>query len=205
MRKFIGVVFIALVVFPFLRFVGHFGDGLHGVARFVPSFSYICAGAVMAAYEETMQRLVESRRAIYISCVAAFLLMGLMFLNATSAFPLGSPPAYLQVSLNYIFLPVCIAWLVGSSVYQSNLFTRALTTPPLLFFGMISYSLYLWQGLFTAGRNLYISESFLLISPLMFVVATLSYYFVERPCVRLGKHVLGQLPQTAHRNPAIAP
>jgi len=193
LRKIIGLLFVALVTFPFIQFILHFGESWRAVASFAFGFSYICAGAAMAAYEEHMKRLVENRRALYISCGAAALLMGLLFLNATFAFPLGSPAAYLQSALNRVFLPVSIAWLVGSSVYQSNLFTRALTTPPLLFFGMISYSLYLWQQVFTAGRNLYISESLLLISPLMFVLATLSYYFVERPCVRLGKHLLSRL------------
>ena len=185
--KVLGVLLIVLIAFPFFRFLLHLGDGSRMAATFMMSFSYICAGAVMASYEEKLQRLAESGHAIYISCGTALLLIGLMLLNATFAFPLGSPLAHLQVSLNNIFLPLCTAWLVGSSVYQTNLWTRALTTPPLLFLGMISYSLYLWQELFTAGRYLYVSNSFLLIWPLMFVVATLSYYFVERTCVQLGK------------------
>jgi len=184
------MLFIVLVIFPFLRFFLHFGDGWRAAAGFAPSFSLICAGAVMAAYDENIKWLSMNRIAIYLSCGSILLLMGLLFLNTTFAFRLGSPLAYMQVSLNHAILPVCIAWLAGSSVHQSNLFTKVLTTPPLIFFGMISYSLYLWQQMFTAPPSLYISDSLLFVTPLMFVVATLSYYFVERPFVRLGKRLL---------------
>ena len=46
--------------------------------------------------------------------------------------------------------------------------------------------------MFTAPHWLYISgpHSLLLIPPLMFVVATLSYYLVERPSVQLGKRLV---------------
>jgi peptidoglycan/LPS O-acetylase OafA/YrhL len=192
MRKFIAILFIVLVALPFLRAVLHLGDGWRAFATFATVFSYICVGAVIAAYEVNIKRLAESRYAAYFSCGAAFLLIGLLFLKATFAFPPGSPLAYMLVALNNTIPPICIAWLVGSSVHQSNLFTRALAMPPLVFIGMISYSLYLWQQFFMAPRWLYISDpdSLLLIPPLMFVVATLSYYLVERPSVQLGKRLV---------------
>jgi peptidoglycan/LPS O-acetylase OafA/YrhL len=155
----------------------------------MPSFSYLCAGAVVASYETNIRRLAESPYAGVISAVAAVCLAVLLSFETVPA-PVRSTVFYLQVALENIFLPVCIAWIVGSSVFQSNYLTRFLTTPPILFLGMISYSLYLWQEMFTAGRDMYLSYSVLLFSPLMFVVATLSYYFIERPCVTLGKRFL---------------
>jgi peptidoglycan/LPS O-acetylase OafA/YrhL len=191
MRKFVAILFIVLGTLPFVRFALDLSDGWRTFASFATVFSYICVGAVIAAYEDSIRRHSASRHAAYFSCGAASLLIGLLFLN-TFAFLPGSPLAYMQLSLNNIMPPVCIAWLVGSSVHQSNLFTRVLTTPPLLFIGMISYSLYLWQQMFTAPRWLYISgpHNLLLIPPLMFVVATLSYYLVERPSVQLGKRLV---------------
>jgi peptidoglycan/LPS O-acetylase OafA/YrhL len=189
-RKFIAMLFFALVMFPFVRFVLHFGDASRIAASFASGFSFICAGAVSAAYEENIKWLAKSRAAIYLSCCSALFLMGLLFLNATFAFPLGSSLAYMQISLMLTVLPVCIAWLVTSSVHKSNLFTKVLTSPPLLFFGMISYSLYLWQQMFTGPESFYLSSSLLFSTPLLFVIATLSYYFVERPFVQLGKSLL---------------
>jgi peptidoglycan/LPS O-acetylase OafA/YrhL len=188
-RKLIAMLFVALVSFPFLRIFHLSGRGWGVAADFVSSFSFICAGAVTASYEDYIKRLSESRGGIYLSYLSALVLAGLLFLNLRSN-AVGSIFAYIQVSLNPIVLPISIAWLVASSVHQSNLFTKALTTPPLLFFGMISYSLYLWQQMFSGPPRMYISDSLIFSFPLMFLVATLSYYFVERPFVRFGKRLL---------------
>ncbi len=90
-----------------------------------------------------------------------------------------------------IAVPWCVAWLVGSSVHQSNLFTRLLAFPPLVFLGLISYSLYLWQELFVAhpGHFPFTAYGLPVIVPGMLIAATLSYYFIERPFARLGKRV----------------
>ena len=86
--------------------------------------------------------------------------------------------------------PLCIAWLVGSSMYVKHWATRLLGSVPLQFLGMISYSLYLWQQLFTSRPAAYLDAPWLKFAPLMLVAAALSYYWVERPCIRLGKRII---------------
>jgi peptidoglycan/LPS O-acetylase OafA/YrhL len=168
-KQVFAVLLIVLVVYPFLRFLLNLGDVWHAIANFVPSFSFVCAGAVVAAYEGTVQQLSGGRYAKFITVSVVAFLFGILFLNATFAFPLGGRLAYMQVSLSNIILPSCTAWLVGSSVHQSNWFTTVLTARPLLFFGMISYSLYLWQQLFAAPPHFYISNSPLMFAPLMLI------------------------------------
>jgi peptidoglycan/LPS O-acetylase OafA/YrhL len=90
--------------------------------------------------------------------------------------------------LNRIVLPISLAWLVGSSVYQRNIFTTILTAPPLLFVGTISYSLYLWQQMFLARHELYLT--IFLLWPLMFVLAWLSRRFIETPSIGLGRRLM---------------
>ena len=170
-KKFIIVLLFALAIFMIFGFVWP------EIGKFAFGFFYIFAGVVIAAYETEIQQFVESRRVIYVSFGAALILM-------------GSPWLGLDVSLCNVISAICIAWLVGSSVYQTNFFSRALTWPPLLFVGTISYSLYLWQQLFVAPHSMYISDGPLLFTPLVFVVATLSYYLVERPGTRLGKYLI---------------
>ena len=191
--KILAILFVVLIVFPFARFVLHLNDDWRAVAGFAPSFSFICAGAVAAAYTDRMARFMASGAARYISFGVASILGGLLFLDATFEFSLGSQLAYMQVSFDNILLPVGIAWLVVSSIYQSSFFTRMLTARPLLFLGMISYSLYLWQQLFAGAPAYYISEGFLASPPVMLIVAALSYFFIERPAVRLGKRILATL------------
>jgi peptidoglycan/LPS O-acetylase OafA/YrhL len=55
----------------------------------------------------------------------------------------------------------------------------------------------LWQQLFTARLTDYPVKSLLLLPPVMLGCAILSYYLVERPCVRLGKRLT--FPLDLHR------
>ena len=192
--KIFAILFVVLVAFPFLRFLLHLSDFWRDVAGFAPSFSFICAGAVAAAYTDKTARFMASSRAGYLLIAVVLILGGLLYVNASFAFPLGSPSAYMQVSFDNVLLPVGIAWLVVSSVYQSGFFVRMLTAPPVLFLGLISYSLYLWQQLFTGAPSLYTSPDSVLAMPvLMLAVATLSYFFIEKPVVRLGKRLLASM------------
>jgi peptidoglycan/LPS O-acetylase OafA/YrhL len=97
-----------------------------------------------------------------------------------------------QKSLDSTIFVVCLCWLVVAPVYRVNVLSRFLIWPPLLFLGMISYSLYLWQQLFLAKPSLYLVDNALLWSPLMLAAATASHYFVERPFMRLGKRFIAR-------------
>jgi len=76
-------------------------------------------------------------------------------------------------------LNVCIAGVV---LHVIQVPYRALNWAPVAWLGQISYSLYLWQELFCSNANLH--YGFVLIVPSI-ACACLSYYFVERPMLRL--------------------
>ena len=88
-----------------------------------------------------------------------------------------------------------IFWIVASALHPQSLTTRFLESAPMRFVGRISYSLYLWHVLFFFK----LSPSTGVTNPVMlalsgrvvkyvaaFAVAILSYYFIEKPMVRLG-------------------
>ena len=187
-------LFILLVSFPFLRHLLQLGAISRAIAGFLPSFVFICAGSVMAAYEPVLKQLSDSQCAVYLTYLATGCVLGLILFLRTSAEP-GSPSFYLQASLSITILPVSIAWLVGNSLYRQSWFTGVLKTKALQFLGLISYSLYLWQELFTAHPSAYLADSWLLFSPGMFLFAATSYYLIERPCVRFAKRLLATSPQ----------
>jgi peptidoglycan/LPS O-acetylase OafA/YrhL len=189
--NFFAILFIALVLFPHVHSRVNFGDSwdaiAHIAAGFAPSFSLICAGVVIAAYEVEIARLLKKRFARYISCTAGLLLISVVMANTIIPPSMYNPLSYKVFALSNGILPICIAWLIINSIHQTDVFTTVLIRQPLPFLGMISYSLYLWQQLFTGRPSVYLSDALL---PLMFIAAILSFYFVERPSVRLGKRLL---------------
>ncbi len=81
--------------------------------------------------------------------------------------------------------------LLGTMLHPGAWFTRFLELPLLRFIGRISFSLYLWQqilftGTYTGPKPLGILSGFPFDFAAVFALATLSYYFVEKPMIRLG-------------------
>jgi peptidoglycan/LPS O-acetylase OafA/YrhL len=184
-----GGVFVALMVFPLLRYGLGLGGAWHSAYQMIPGFSFICAGVLLAIYHDRIAQAIASRSAAY--GYGSVVLLTLMAINTTLALPLASPAAYWQALINQLCWPICIAWLVAVSLRRNSIGSRFLNLQVLQFFGMISYSLYLWQQAFTASPSLYLTDSWLVISPLMLIVAWLSYQCIERPAIRLGRLLLG--------------
>lgn len=99
------------------------------------------------------------------------------------------------VPADWLVIPFGLPFLVaGTSLRPSSDLSRILEFAPLRFIGRISYSIYLWQELFFIGRNVGLRAA----SPLgllqsvpwnlaaVVLVATFSYFFIEKPFIRLG-------------------
>lgn len=190
-RMVIGVLLLALLSVPVMRYALHLGPPWFRISHATYNFSFICAGAWVATVNDFMKRLCADRRAALISWGAALLLAAVLVLEmASHANPGSSRLLHARMLFIPTLEPLCIAWLVGSSIYESNRAARMLNLLPLQFVGTISYSLYLWQQLFTSAPSNYLGHSWILLTPLMFVCATLSYYLVERPSTRLAKRLM---------------
>ena len=87
--------------------------------------------------------------------------------------------------------------------FQSDFWcSRLLRTPPFVFIGTISFSLYLWQQLF-ANANLPIVHAFPLGILEAVAVATASYYFIEAPFLRLKDRVANRLRRLPVSDPVL--
>ena len=85
---------------------------------------------------------------------------------------------------------VLIALLIDRWVtYPSGLVGRALNSGPLVFVGLISYSIYLWQQVFLDRYVDALPTRFPVNLLLVVVAALASYYVVERPFLRLRQRL----------------
>ena len=86
-------------------------------------------------------------------------------------------------------------WIVATVLHRESWSTRLLEWSPLRYIGRLSYSIYLWHLLFlcTGEPDTHVTWAplvFLGQRPLryfaIFGLAMMSYYFIEKPCIRLG-------------------
>ena len=105
--------------------------------------------------------------------------------------------------------PLALAWLMpfvilGTMLRPRSWFARFLELAPLRYIGRFSYSMYLWQQLFFVSH--YGSEAahiaWLQRWPLCLIAtltaAMFSYYFVERPFLRIGHSMLANWSTRRH-------
>jgi len=81
--------------------------------------------------------------------------------------------------------------LVNLLLSSQSTYLRIFSHPLAAWLGRLSYSLYLWQQLFTIGQ--YNSWARLRVFPInlivSFVLASISYYFIEKPFLNLKERI----------------
>jgi peptidoglycan/LPS O-acetylase OafA/YrhL len=105
--------------------------------------------------------------------------------------------AHFRGSYNLVFgftlNAVCLSLILLYVVRQpESVVGRVLNTPVLRHLGVISYSLYLWQQMFTGDDGL---RFFPWNLPAILACAELSYWLVERPALRLRERLESGLPR----------
>jgi peptidoglycan/LPS O-acetylase OafA/YrhL len=138
----------------------------------------IATGCLLACFRERLWKtgwyraLLESRAFVL---VPAVVLISNMFASHTR------PDLIMGQSIRNVGIAICIDWCLRNAASWPG---RFLNWGPMVWIGALSYSLYLWQQIFLNRNSNAFVCSFPLNVMLAFSVATLSYYLVERPCLR---------------------
>jgi peptidoglycan/LPS O-acetylase OafA/YrhL len=148
------------------------------ITSFPAMFDYLAAGCALALLrprllmQEWYLRLTASRwLALAIPLVLLINRMG----SHTVAILLGSP-----------VLNLCIALLIESSTrHAGSLAGRFLNWKPVVYLGVLSYSLYLWQSPFINHHSVSWMTTFPQNLMFAFLAAVASWFLIERPFVGL--------------------
>ena len=189
-----GSILLGLVTFLLLRRTLQLHISF--VTLTAAMFIFICSGAVAAAFETSIERLARTRLGTGLWLISAAIVIAKIIYASNYQVPVITtinPDVETPLPVIFKLLPLAVTWLVVGSLYGGSRIFGFLTWRPLIWVGQISYSLYLWQQLFTAPPQLYFVTSPLLIAPLMVVAATASYYWIELPCRRAGKSLMAKL------------
>ncbi|MBA2673672.1 acyltransferase [Ramlibacter sp.] len=151
------------------------------------SFACIAAGAWCASDRALRYRIHRAASPMaLLACFAALILRPLV--------PIYFPGQY---RLQDLFTPLMICFLLCGTLRFKAQLEHSIIVRCLAGIGLISYSLYLWQQLFLARAEFYVAGPFPWLWPICLVIALLSYVLVERPFVRMGRRVSGELAQRA--------
>lgn len=77
--------------------------------------------------------------------------------------------------------------LILFSIHSKNLWYSFLNTPIMEYVGKLSYSIYLWQQLFTADKAIWHNTPVVILCLYIAIVALLSYHFIEKPFMSLRR------------------
>lgn len=104
--------------------------------------------------------------------------------------------ALLGLDLNFVahmlyraIMPIAVV-TVMFFVYRFRILVESRFVALLSRLGLVSYSLYIWQQVFAAPAENYLTQSFLEYSALMIAFSLFSYFCIEKPCIRFGKMFL---------------
>jgi len=144
--------------------------------------------AAMILDNDSVRALVgrHFKARVWLLCVGSYVAVQLIYLS--------------QHSRSYsLFESALLPLVVGGTVYgPKTLITSLLESRYLKWIGRLSYSLYLWQQLFSvpeAGSSFSILQRFPLNVGMIFLCAWLSYRFIERPFIRWGHRLAPPLTE----------
>ena len=195
-----GMVYAAaiLVVAPVLRIVYvHYlpGSADYVNVTFETAADSLAMGCLLAWQRDRLWADDRWRRAVSSPWLIAalFVLAYLLHARTQLALLLGAP-----------LLNVAIALLIERSVrLHDRDLARLLNTRALVFIGVLSYSLYLWQQPFLNRYSAAAANQFPQNIALAIALAVLCYYCVERPALNLRHRIESRFaPRTPRREPS---
>ena len=162
----------------------HFGSAWTSL-WYLYYFRYIICGMVIAIYEPWVLRWV-AHPSRFVPLALALAIFGLFMLDG----PFRPSSAAIRAAVSAT--APCISGLFVMWFVQNPSQCRFLCWPLIQWLGACSYSIYLWQQLFTAPPAYYHGWNWS--SPLLACTATLvcaaaSRYLVETPCIALGHRI----------------
>jgi peptidoglycan/LPS O-acetylase OafA/YrhL len=143
--------------------------------RFETTVDALAVGCVLAGVSEWL-RLQQLYHQVLQSRL--FVLVPLVVLSASLLPPSSRLNLIWGITAQNIGIAACIAWC--TTHYASNV-GKVLNSKPMVFLGILSYSIYLWQQLFLNPYSLSMVTRFPLNLILVGMASLASYYCIEHP------------------------
>lgn len=183
-RRWAIAVHVIVVAAPFAAF--WLPPSAEDACLFVSRFSSITMGVVLGMLGRELIGFAN-RPTLLLGAGAVFAAsVGVVGLNLLHL------PYAVRSAIDGLLMPPTVAWMIFASVHAGGVFAKMLELRAVRYIGAISYSLYLWQQVFTGPPARYAHADWFV--PILAIpMAALSYHFVEQPFVRWGRKLSGRL------------
>ena len=175
-----SVIFIC----PIVRILLWHFYSLQGIGfRFETVADAIASGCLLAGAREWLhgqtvyRKILESK--LFVTVPIVVFSVHMLYTHPMIYFAISHTMMNLGIAL---CLDYCIT-------YHSGIVGRILNARPLVFWGVISYSTYLWQQVFLNRYSASVMTGFPINISLVVVAALASYYIIEQPCLRLRQRL----------------
>lgn len=182
-RRGLWIAFAVILICPIIR-LGYYYF-LPSLIRYEVGYRFetvadsIAAGCALAGMHEWFKR----QRLYHIILYSKFfVLIPIIILCASALNPRLRLSLLFGVTIQNIGIAACIAWCVTR---YSGKIGGLLNSKLMVFLGVMSYSIYLWQQLFLNPFSTSMTSRFPLNLVLVGAASLVSYYLIERPSLRI--------------------
>ncbi len=159
-------------------------------------FACISFGVVVAIFEQRARSIANAVPAVVVAACALSLFWH----------PNDLWTGWKSALFESLFRPPAIALLLVFSLERGKTLRAFLCWKPVQAIGLTSYGIYLWQQLFGAPSKFYTASGKLIeqLLPLLLVIVPVSYLFIEKPAMKLGKSLAARIRQDSAPEKAVA-
>lgn len=182
-NKYIKVIIWLIIIVPIVSLLGYSKTGVFYTVKSIHIITFI----IVNLFSKTVSILIGSLFSI-------LLFKGIIQIRDTRFSRHISLPIFILaillhteksvVSLPYCGLfiyPILIGIVIVLNLNSNSLMTKILNNSVLVYLGVLSYSLYIWQQLFASPKDSILGTESLIINILaIFLVANLSYFLYEK-------------------------
>ena len=189
-RNYIKLIVCLIILIPIIQYLGLNNVGIFYSNRIVhvitfviidllSNSEYILIGSLISIL--LFKNIIVVKDTIWTRYLGLVLFVFAILL-CTETSPIFVP------NTEILIFPILIGLVIVFNLNSRGIFTKILSNKLLVYIGLLSYSLYIWQQLFDNSQARVIhSDSVLLQVAALFIVANASYYLYERSFLKLKK------------------
>lgn len=186
-NRYIKLIFIVSIVVPIVNIIaqqniGGF-DSVHWIHVIISVFMTLLGQGTLYILLGSLFSILIFKKILQVEKLKNYYFLSAICFVVAIAIHFPNSPIFIPYVSSTVF-GILMAFVIVLNLYENNLLTSILKNPILVRIGILSYSLYVWQQLFTSqqpwsGLFKY-SDNITLNMVALFLVATCSYYFYER-------------------------